>query len=40
MQVGEVSIHTPTQGVTWIDHRIIDGSWVSIHTPTQGVTEE
>ena len=34
----DVSIHTPTQGVTGV--RIIEEAYqpVSIHTPTQGVT--
>ena len=34
----EVSIHTPTQGVTRPVRGIRKGELVSIHTPTQGVT--
>ena len=34
----EVSIHTPTQGVTRVDDRTSMLLSVSIHTPTQGVT--
>ena len=34
----QVSIHTPTQGVTFLDKVIISYFKVSIHTPTQGVT--
>ena len=34
----DVSIHTPTQGVTVDDMGITHDSDVSIHTPTQGVT--
>ena len=33
-----VSIHTPTQGVTWISYLLVGNKEVSIHTPTQGVT--
>ena len=36
---GEVSIHTPTQGVTISRAITIGTPQVSIHTPTQGVTE-
>ena len=35
-----VSIHTPTQGVTFVSCEIVLGSGVSIHTPTQGVTKD
>ena len=35
----EVSIHTPTQGVTRPKSRASVGFFVSIHTPTQGVTK-
>ena len=34
----QVSIHTPTQGVTQEQNTLIWQSPVSIHTPTQGVT--
>ena len=34
----EVSIHTPTQGVTWWGSPTWRRLSVSIHTPTQGVT--
>ena len=33
-----VSIHTPTKGVTGVYFQLIDGLLVSIHTPTKGVT--
>ena len=36
----EVSIHTPTQGVTRVDDRTSMLLSVSIHTPTQGVTKK
>ena len=35
-----VSIHTPTQGVTFVIIPLIRQVCVSIHTPTQGVTLE
>ena len=35
---GEVSIHTPTQGVTAEGVPFAEVIDVSIHTPTQGVT--
>ena len=38
LQVGEVSIHTPTQGVTTHAGHSPQYRNVSIHTPTQGVT--
>ena len=35
-----ISIHTPTQGVTWSGTYLVPGGGlISIHTPTQGVTE-
>ena len=34
-----VSIHTPTQGVTEKKRNEIIADFVSIHTPTQGVTK-
>ena len=34
-----VSIHTPTQGVTGVDPDLQKKGHVSIHTPTQGVTK-
>ena len=34
-----VSIHTPTQGVTWDKKKQLEILNVSIHTPTQGVTD-
>ena len=36
----KVSIHTPTQGVTFYSCNRIPSALVSIHTPTQGVTSE
>ena len=36
--VFNVSIHTPTQGVTTYVYQSLDDDYVSIHTPTQGVT--
>ena len=33
-----VSIHTPTQGVTFLLVVVYHSNKVSIHTPTQGVT--
>ena len=36
--VSLVSIHTPTQGVTFLRLTLYLGYCVSIHTPTQGVT--
>ena len=33
-----ISIHTPTQGVTWQIQRLHPQKSISIHTPTQGVT--
>ena len=33
-----ISIHTPTQGVTWSYHNPYFDHVISIHTPTQGVT--
>ena len=38
MPVTEVSIHTPTQGVTLSSTKLFSSLIVSIHTPTQGVT--
>ena len=35
----EVSIHTPTQGVTNLPLSLLKVIDVSIHTPTQGVTK-
>ncbi len=35
---GEISIHTPTQGVTFLRHLFKVFCSISIHTPTQGVT--
>ena len=35
-----VSIHTPTQGVTFVGDGTFKDAQVSIHTPTQGVTSE
>ena len=35
----EVSIHTPTKGVTYSFFCFSANFWVSIHTPTKGVTE-
>ena len=37
-QAFDVSIHTPTQGVTKLDISNVPTENVSIHTPTQGVT--
>ena len=34
----DVSIHTPTRGVTWCCQMLSNPSVVSIHTPTRGVT--
>ena len=34
----QVSIHTPTQGVTYRETLVYAHVMVSIHTPTQGVT--
>ncbi len=34
----EISIHTPTQGVTDKAKKAADAFVISIHTPTQGVT--
>ena len=34
----QVSIHTPTQGVTLVEYLSKELKEVSIHTPTQGVT--
>ena len=36
----DVSIHTPTQGVTQDKHLQLNYGIVSIHTPTQGVTSQ
>ena len=36
----EISIHTPTQGVTPFYHIPPHGCFISIHTPTQGVTRK
>ena len=33
-----ISIHTPTQGVTYNVLTVCDDNGISIHTPTQGVT--
>ena len=33
-----ISIHTPTQGVTFSENLKLFESGISIHTPTQGVT--
>ncbi len=38
-QAFDVSIHTPTQGVTKLDISNVPTENVSIHTPTQGVTK-
>ena len=38
-QAFDVSIHTPTQGVTKLDISNVPTENVSIHTPTQGVTD-
>ena len=35
-----VSIHTPTQGVTFVKDDYVPELVVSIHTPTQGVTAQ
>jgi len=34
----QISIHTPTRGVTTGDPRMIRALAISIHTPTRGVT--
>ena len=38
LSFSDVSIHTPTQGVTKLSDVPSDALLVSIHTPTQGVT--
>ena len=34
----DISIHTPTQGVTLYNVMVFGQAEISIHTPTQGVT--
>ena len=36
----EISIHTPTKGVTVLDTKVSYQSCISIHTPTKGVTPQ